>query len=621
MFGTKLEFWVFEFIFFTFLLILAYFAIKPKKISMLFIAWFSILIAVLAQSWQINLLWGALANSGRMLIPHSLGNLFSPELYKNLFLSLGDFEFILLMPICLILLFCLYKGIKYRWDIIAISLIIFALFKEKFTFVQHFFGSPVFIGAILASLVSMRKISWKQFFFTWIIFTLPAYYWYKPLINFDETYLLRMAPFLFKLVWGFFVWLGCLQLHHNRIARLAYISVILVLLLESQGQIISTYLFGIVWIPGRDNYLLDFSFAVIAAIGMLADFRFKSALLKIAPFIIILSSLKNPYYTLPQNPVPGYANPLLRKGLSYDPFKSIPDLKRIINSWDYEPYRRVIDPDIENQLPQNQGTFLLEGIANATFYGSMKPLRYSQLINFYNYGIDPDAIIAGYPSTYSERTISRLPKLDTKGLSNNLLYYFTVWTIPPPDSNLLKLLGIDYIVTRDDNLMDNFAKSLKLENISKYKDFNFAKLSSPLPRSFLVYNVDEGNLNDFKENMRPSIKLTNSSSSGASNIYLARPANITKYEPEYVELSADSPEAGYVVLTDVFHPYWLAKLDGKIAQIVPAFHAFRAVAVPSGRHKIEFFCRVPHFNLMLMLSFVFMAFLSIGSFCLWKKEY
>ena len=219
---------------------------------------------------------------------------------------------------------------------------------------------------------------------------LPAYYWCKPLVNLDDaSYLLRIAPALFQGAWGFLVLMGCFQVHRYRIARIAYLAVLMVFLLESQGQIILSYLFGYLWIPGRDNYLIDFSFVVIAAFGTTTYFRFKPLLIKLAPFIIVFAAYNNLYYAAFPEPIPGYANPLLNSKLPYDPFEEVPGLRDTIKGWKYSSYQRAIDTDIENKLPQNQGTFLLEQVGNATFYGSMSPAPYRELINFYRYGINP----------------------------------------------------------------------------------------------------------------------------------------------------------------------------------------------------------------------------------------
>jgi len=42
------------------------------------------------------------------------------------------------------------------------------------------------------------------------------------------------------------------------------------------------------------------------------------------------------------------------------------------------------------------------------------------------------------------------------------------------------------------------------------------------------------------------------------------------------------------VLTDVWHPWWRAEVDGVSAEILKADVLFRAVAVPAGRHTVRF---------------------------------
>ena len=65
-------------------------------------------------------------------------------------------------------------------------------------------------------------------------------------------------------------------------------------------------------------------------------------------------------------------------------------------------------------------------------------------------------------------------------------------------------------------------------------------------------------------------------------------ARITAYHNTRVELAVDSPEGGYAVLNDIWHPWWFASLDGKPAGILRANVLFRAVAVPPGAHTVTF---------------------------------
>jgi hypothetical protein len=69
-----------------------------------------------------------------------------------------------------------------------------------------------------------------------------------------------------------------------------------------------------------------------------------------------------------------------------------------------------------------------------------------------------------------------------------------------------------------------------------------------------------------------------------------RPAAVrmTRYENTAVEIEVVSESAGFVVLNDVWHPWWGADVDGQEAPILKANVLFRAVAVPAGRHTVHF---------------------------------
>jgi hypothetical protein len=63
---------------------------------------------------------------------------------------------------------------------------------------------------------------------------------------------------------------------------------------------------------------------------------------------------------------------------------------------------------------------------------------------------------------------------------------------------------------------------------------------------------------------------------------------MTTYENTVVEIEVVSASAGYVVLNDVWHPWWHATVDGKATDVLKANVMFRAVQVPAGRHVVRF---------------------------------
>jgi hypothetical protein len=65
-------------------------------------------------------------------------------------------------------------------------------------------------------------------------------------------------------------------------------------------------------------------------------------------------------------------------------------------------------------------------------------------------------------------------------------------------------------------------------------------------------------------------------------------ARIGNYANTEVTVETDSPSAAFLVLTDVWHPWWRAEVDGAPVEILKADVLFRAVPVPAGRHVVRF---------------------------------
>ncbi|MEO6457730.1 MAG: YfhO family protein [Chloroflexia bacterium] len=75
-----------------------------------------------------------------------------------------------------------------------------------------------------------------------------------------------------------------------------------------------------------------------------------------------------------------------------------------------------------------------------------------------------------------------------------------------------------------------------------------------------------------------------------------------KDEPELIEVEANLPVPGYLVLSDNYASGWEATVDGRSAPILRADVAFRAVALPPGRHTVAFYYRPPLFYAGALVS-------------------
>ncbi|MCO5092108.1 hypothetical protein [Bosea sp. (in: a-proteobacteria)] len=63
---------------------------------------------------------------------------------------------------------------------------------------------------------------------------------------------------------------------------------------------------------------------------------------------------------------------------------------------------------------------------------------------------------------------------------------------------------------------------------------------------------------------------------------------LTRYRNAEVEIEVTTPAPGFVVLNDIWHPWWTAEVDGTEAEILRANVLFRAVQVSAGTHKVRF---------------------------------
>ena len=65
-------------------------------------------------------------------------------------------------------------------------------------------------------------------------------------------------------------------------------------------------------------------------------------------------------------------------------------------------------------------------------------------------------------------------------------------------------------------------------------------------------------------------------------------ARVVSYTNTIIDVSADAPDGGWLVLRDIWHPWWQASIDGVPAPILRADVVFRAVALTPGRHHVRF---------------------------------
>ena len=108
--------------------------------------------------------------------------------------------------------------------------------------------------------------------------------------------------------------------------------------------------------------------------------------------------------------------------------------------------------------------------------------------------------------------------------------------------------------------------------------------AEPLPeRSRVLSALKQADLRQvvFLEDFEPPGGLPDSSGR-------FRRATISTYEPNHVVVEVDCDSPGYLVLSDPWYPGWSCTLDEHPTRLYRANYAFRAAAVPAGKHTVRF---------------------------------
>lgn len=166
--------------------------------------------------------------------------------------------------------------------------------------------------------------------------------------------------------------------------------------------------------------------------------------------------------------------------------------------------------------------------------------------------------------------------------------------MPSYRSRLSNLLGLRYIATGVPiEQIDKRLRAGDLSLVARTTDGFIYENPDTLPRVLFAHEarpedfdslLAAGNWPDF--NPAQTVLL----GTPAVSVQVRRPgtAEIRTYRNTEIVVDADSRDGGWVVLNDVWQPWWFAEVDGKEARLLRANVLFRAVEVPPGRHTVRF---------------------------------
>ncbi len=167
---------------------------------------------------------------------------------------------------------------------------------------------------------------------------------------------------------------------------------------------------------------------------------------------------------------------------------------------------------------------------------------------------------------------------------------------------LANLLGLRYIVSPVPiDRIDRTVKPTDLRFMGRTPNGYVYENSEALPRVLFVYNWQ---IADFGRIMRdgtwPSADpqytvlldqlpaVPPAAVPNAPEEWKPPSVHIQRYENTVIDIEVEASDQGFVVLNDIWHPWWFATIDGQPTRILRANVLFRAVSVGPGRHTIRF---------------------------------
>ena len=153
------------------------------------------------------------------------------------------------------------------------------------------------------------------------------------------------------------------------------------------------------------------------------------------------------------------------------------------------------------------------------------------------------------------------------------------------------------------------------------------ELDRPLPRSYIVsratYEDQPGKTLRLlsSDGFDPSQNvILDESMTYATNQGGGGEANIIRSSNSDVVIDASLSGPGFLVLTDSYYPGWKVYVDGSERKVLRANYFFRAVPLPAGKHKVNFFYDPASFKLGAAVSALVAALLMMISGVVYLRQ-
>jgi hypothetical protein len=378
------------------------------------------------------------------------------------------------------------------------------------------------------------------------------------------------------------------------------------------GFLFNLFLFRLFRAPVRFLLLVDFSIAVLAAVGFdelgsrgwglgvrVKNFfskRFTSYTLIILVFFDLFSHGRKLYQIVPAQK--WYQVP---KVVGY--FKKYAPEARIAHENYYFPRKKTFLE--KKDLPQT-----LSNLRNL-------------LPGFNNLLYDLDVVTVA--ADYAGLKIAHFNKMESD-LVFNLPSYPTLGGVGLTDDyfRLARLMGVTHLVFAKEIVSDKVEKVYSVGFKNGQDPINVYRLRNFLPLAFVVYSAEfhpsdlivkkkivEGTFDPEKTVLISAEKPAHSEKLEIFEAKLGK-ARVVKKEEARVKVEVEAEDEGFLVLLNAFYPGWEAFIDGREIKIFRANYAFWAIPVEKGSHNIIFSYQPESFKLGILISTASLIFFLVA---------
>lgn len=183
---------------------------------------------------------------------------------------------------------------------------------------------------------------------------------------------------------------------------------------------------------------------------------------------------------------------------------------------------------------------------------------------------------------------------------------------------VLNMLNVKYIIQKDDQGQDIPLKNAEANGNAWFVS-EVKKVDTPDAEMKALDKLDTKktavlNQKEFANAVKENSFVTDSTAT----------IKLTQYEPNYLKYTANNPNTGLAVFSEVYYPKgWKATIDGKEVPHFAVNYVLRAMEVPAGKHTIEFKFEpevIKKGSMISLISFIAMLALIVAGIYFDKKN-